>query len=119
MPKIPLSSNFTDEIIMLLPYVWIHFPISSIQRINFSCHNLVTAEGLEALGECLDFKELRSLNLSDNPIKADGLAELISMFPMPHLQALNLSNTKLMHSEEGDGIEIIEFFSSFLQKLSE
>ncbi len=111
-----LGSGCNDEIlVMLSPYINKSF---SLHHINFSDHSRVTAKGLNALEEC-DFGELKSINLSNNPIQAEGLAALTSMLS-PVLEELNLSNTNIMLSEEeDDGIKAIENFSNFLQELTD
>ena len=109
-----LGFSFNDEIlIMLSPYIGER---CSLHSINFS-PNSVTDKGLKALEEAeVDFKKLRSINLSNNVIKAEGLRTLTAMFPMPLLEELNLCNTKIMFSKD-KVVDPIDFFSIFLQEL--
>ena len=102
---------------MLAPYIM----DLQLDRINFSYPSLVTNKGLKALEEKIDVRKLKSIDLSNNAIKAEGLTSLISLFPMPLLEELNLNNTGIMFTEdEADevGIDPTENFSVFLQELA-
>lgn len=110
-----LGPHFNDDIlVMLSPYIENH---CLLQRINFSYPCTVTDIGLEALAEAVDFKNVRSINLSNNVIKAEGFKALTSMFPMPLLEELNLSNTEIMSSKDEE-LDPTKIFSFFLDKLT-